>query len=40
MNIRHAIIVNGKYMSDVNMAGSPANLVSLIDDLAASEKGR
>ena len=35
-----AIIINGKYMSDVNMAGSPANLVSLIDDFAASEKGR
>jgi thiol:disulfide interchange protein DsbA len=34
------IIINGKYVSDVNMAGSPANLVSLIDDLAASEKGR
>lgn len=34
------IIVNGKYMSDVNMAGNPASLVSLIDDLAASEKGR
>jgi thiol:disulfide interchange protein DsbA len=35
-----AIIINGKYMSDVNMAGNPASLVSLIDDLAASEKGR
>jgi len=34
------IIINGKYVSDVNMAGSPASLVSLIDDLAASEKGR
>ena len=34
------IIINGKYMSDVNMAGSPAQLISLIDDLAASEKGR
>jgi len=34
------IIINGKYVSDVNMAGNPANLVSLIDDLAASEKGR
>jgi thiol:disulfide interchange protein DsbA len=34
------IIINGKYVSDVNMAGSPANLVSLIDDLAASEKAR
>lgn len=34
------IIINGKYLSDVNMAGSPANLISLIDDLAASEKSQ
>ncbi|MGH8252505.1 MAG: thiol:disulfide interchange protein DsbA/DsbL [Steroidobacteraceae bacterium] len=34
------IIINGKYVSDVNMAGSPADLISIIDDLAASEKGR
>ncbi len=35
-----AVIINGKYLTDVNMAGSPANLISIIDDLAASEKGR
>ena len=34
------VIVNGKYVTDVNMAGSPANLISIIDDLAASEKIR
>ena len=32
------VVINGKYVTDVNMAGSPANLISLIDDLAASEK--
>ena len=31
------IIVNGKYETDVPRAGSPANLMQLIDDLAASE---
>ncbi|MCC7463459.1 MAG: thiol:disulfide interchange protein DsbA/DsbL [Gammaproteobacteria bacterium] len=31
-------IVNGKYLTDVGMAGGQANLVSLLDDLAASEK--
>jgi len=34
------IIINGKYVSDVGMAGSQANLISLINDLAASEKRR
>lgn len=33
-------VVNGKYVTDVGMAGSQANLVSLLDDLAASEKHR
>jgi thiol:disulfide interchange protein DsbA len=32
------IIINGKYMTDVAMAGSEANLISVINDLAASEK--
>lgn len=32
------IVVNGKYATDVSMAGSPGNLIALIDDLAASEK--
>lgn len=32
------VIINGKYVSDVGMAGGQANLVSLIDDLAASER--
>ena len=31
-------IINGKYVTDLGMAGGQANLVSLIDDLAASEK--
>lgn len=31
------IIVNGKYSTDVGKAGSPENLISLINDLAASE---
>ena len=35
-----AIIINGKYYSDVGMAGSHANLISLINDLAAAEKRR
>jgi thiol:disulfide interchange protein DsbA len=32
------VIINGKYVSDVGMAGGQAKLVSLIDDLATSEK--
>ena len=32
------VVINGKYVSDIGMAGGPANLISLIDDLAASEK--
>jgi thiol:disulfide interchange protein DsbA len=35
-----AVIINGKYYSDVGMAGSHANLISLINDLAAAEKRR
>jgi len=31
------IVVNGKYTTDVAKAGSAANLIQLIDDLAASE---
>src|SRR5262249_16613211 len=31
------IVVNGKYTTDVGKAGSQANLIQLIDDLAASE---
>lgn len=31
------IVVNGKYTTDVGKAGSPANLVQLINDLAAAE---
>lgn len=34
------IVINGKYVSDVGMAGGQANLISLINDLAASEKRR
>lgn len=34
------VVINGKYVSDVGMAGSQANLVSLINDLAAAEKRR
>jgi thiol:disulfide interchange protein DsbA len=34
------IIINGKYLTDVNMAGTPANVISIINDLAASEKRR
>jgi thiol:disulfide interchange protein DsbA len=33
-------IVNGKYMTDVGMAGGPGQLVELLNDLAASEKSR
>ncbi len=32
------IVVNGKYTTDVGMAGGPGELLKLIDDLAASEK--
>ena len=35
-----AVIINGKYYSDVGMAGSHSNLISLINDLAAAEKRR
>jgi len=31
------IVINGKYVTDVSKAGSPDNLIQLIDDLAASE---
>lgn len=34
------IVVNGKYLTDVAMGGSPANVISIIGDLAASEKRR
>ena len=34
------VIVNGKYQTDVGMAGSPEKLVSLIEDLVATEKSR
>jgi thiol:disulfide interchange protein DsbA len=34
------IVINGKYVTDVGMAGSESNLISLIGDLAASEKSR
>lgn len=32
------IVINGKYVSDVGMAEGQANLISLINDLAAAEK--
>lgn len=31
-------VINGKYVSEVSMAGSPAKLFQLINDLAASER--
>ncbi|HET7757779.1 MAG TPA: thiol:disulfide interchange protein DsbA/DsbL [Steroidobacteraceae bacterium] len=31
------IVINGRYATDVGKAGSPARLIELIDDLAASE---
>jgi thiol:disulfide interchange protein DsbA len=31
-------VVNGKYVTDVGMANGQANLISLLDDLAASER--
>ena len=34
------MVINGKYLTDVNMAGSPANVISIVNDLAASEKRR
>jgi thiol:disulfide interchange protein DsbA len=34
------LIVNGKYRTGVDMAGSPEKLVQLLTDLAAAEKGR
>ena len=34
------VVINGKYLTDVNMAGTPANVISIINDLAASEKRR
>jgi thiol:disulfide interchange protein DsbA len=34
------MIVNGKYMTSVSEAGSEAKLISLVNDLAASEKAR
>jgi thiol:disulfide interchange protein DsbA len=32
------LVINGKYVTDVNMAGSQANVMSIVTDLAASEK--
>jgi thiol:disulfide interchange protein DsbA len=34
------MVINGKYVTDVNMAGNQANLISIVTDLAASEKSR
>jgi thiol:disulfide interchange protein DsbA len=34
------LVINGKYVTDVNMAGSQANVMSIVNDLAASEKSR
>lgn len=34
------VIVNGKYQTDVGMAGGHEQLIALINDLAAAEKGR
>jgi len=33
-------IINGKYETDVGMAGGPEQLLALINDLAAAEKSR
>jgi protein dithiol oxidoreductase (disulfide-forming) len=30
-------VVNGKYITDVTMAGSPEKLMAMLDDLAAQE---
>jgi hypothetical protein len=32
-----SVVINGKYKTDAIKAGSAANLIQLIDDLAASE---
>jgi thiol:disulfide interchange protein DsbA len=32
------IVINGKYVTDEGMAGGPANVIALINDLAASER--
>ena len=32
------IVIDGKYTSDVAKAGGPQQLISLIDDLSASER--
>ena len=34
------MIVNGKFMTDVSMAGGQGPLLNLVNDLAASEKKR
>jgi thiol:disulfide interchange protein DsbA len=34
------LVVNGKYVTDVNMAGSQDKVMSIVNDLAASEKPR
>jgi protein dithiol oxidoreductase (disulfide-forming) len=34
------VVVNGKYTTDVSMAGGSSELIALINDLAASEKRR
>jgi thiol:disulfide interchange protein DsbA len=34
------VVINGKYVSDVGMAGNQTNLISLINDLVAAEKRR
>lgn len=34
------IVINGKYQTDVGMAGNHEKLISLIDDLVATEKSR
>jgi hypothetical protein len=34
------MIVNGKYSTSLSEAGGPEQLISLINDLAASEKPR
>ena len=34
------MIVNGKYVTDVGMAGGHSNLLALLNSLAAAEKRR
>ena len=34
------VIINGKYETDVGMAGGHSELIQLINDLAAFEKSR